>query len=381
MLTQIIRWLKGYLKIQLIGYSPERFINICKNKNIFVWDLKSFQNHYEMYIRLEDFKKLKPLCKKTVSKVRITDRVGLPFIIYNLRKRNVFVAGLILSIILIYLSSFRIWSIDIRGNQKLTYDVICTYLRKQSIESGTSKLLINCKNLASDLRKEFEDIIWVSVSLDGTKLIIELRENTDSEIIQRTDNSPTDLVAKFDGIITSIVTRNGVPMVQVGDEVQKGDVLVSGSVPVMNDSKEIVSTKFVKADADILGEQRVNYQDLIAAFYQKKQYIKESIYLKIPENKDNKEIFINHGYFSVGSIKEYKLINTNYTENEREVILENNYIKYCERLISEDIIIKESHFIITHSNSKSIAVSNLLIEQPIEESRKIIDLSSENMLQ
>lgn len=387
MLTQCYRWIKGYLKIRLIGYSPERFINICKNKNIIVWDIKSFQNSYELYILMSDFKKLKPLCKKTVTKVKILEKRGFPFHAHRFKKRKSFLIGISIFLILIYISSLHIWTINISGNKMITSDIICSYLKEQSIKIGTSANKINCKDLAADLRKNYEDIIWVSVSLDGTSLIIELRENTDSKSIVDSDPSPTDLVASFDGIITNIITRNGIPLVKVGDSVKKGDILVSGCIPVMNDNKEIISTKYVKADADIWGEIRVNYHDQIDSIYQKKNYLSEFIYLEVGplktplKSKKNLEVFVDHNLIKIGKIHKYKIINKQYTTEECESILKNRYQKYIDSLISDNIIINDSHFLITHKNNLSIAVSNLLLEQPIEESRKIIDLSSENMLQ
>lgn len=66
---------------------------------------------------------------------------------------------------------------------------------------------------------------------------------------------------------------------------------------------------------------------------------------------------------------------------ERESILENRYNKYVEELVANHAKIIESDFLITHSENHSIAVSSIVLEQPIDESRKIIDLSPENMLQ
>ena len=68
MLEHILNTLKGYLKIRIIGYSPERFLNLCKNKEIRIWDLEAKGNDYEMLISVKDFLKLKPLLKKTQTK-------------------------------------------------------------------------------------------------------------------------------------------------------------------------------------------------------------------------------------------------------------------------------------------------------------------------
>ena len=44
----------------------------------------------------------------------------------------------------------------------------------------------------------------------------------------------TDLAAPKDGMVVSIVTRSGVPLVSAGMEVKKGDILVEGGVPILS---------------------------------------------------------------------------------------------------------------------------------------------------
>ena len=34
-----LRFLKGYLKLHISGYSPERFMNLCRLNGIILWDI------------------------------------------------------------------------------------------------------------------------------------------------------------------------------------------------------------------------------------------------------------------------------------------------------------------------------------------------------
>ena len=61
MLISLFRYIQGYLKIRVTGYSPERFLNLCKNKKIDVWGLEAGHNAYNMYIKVSGFRKLKPI--------------------------------------------------------------------------------------------------------------------------------------------------------------------------------------------------------------------------------------------------------------------------------------------------------------------------------
>ena len=38
MIENGMRYLRGYVKIQIQGYSPERFLNLCSYHHILIWD-------------------------------------------------------------------------------------------------------------------------------------------------------------------------------------------------------------------------------------------------------------------------------------------------------------------------------------------------------
>jgi len=81
-----LRYLQGYLRIRISGQAVERFINTCSYKGIKLWELSYQQSYYEMNITIKDFKKLKPVIRKTRTKVFIVKRTGFPFFLqqYNL---------------------------------------------------------------------------------------------------------------------------------------------------------------------------------------------------------------------------------------------------------------------------------------------------------
>ena len=49
MLISLVKYIRGFVKIQITGYSPERFINLCTSKKIFIWNIKEVSNGYSMY--------------------------------------------------------------------------------------------------------------------------------------------------------------------------------------------------------------------------------------------------------------------------------------------------------------------------------------------
>lgn len=401
MFTSLFRYIQGYLKIRVTGYSPERFLNLCKNKKIDVWGLEARHNAYDMYIRITGFRKLKPILKKTQTRVTIEGRYGLPFFFHKYRKRKLFFTGIILCMILIYSFTFFVWDIHLEGNISITDDVLLEYLETQNVSHGMAKVKVDCEQIAKDIRKNFNDIIWVSASMQGTRLFIHVKENTDTFEITEEKEEPSDIVADKDGVIKSIVTRNGVPQVVAGDEIQTGNILVSGTVDVLNDAKEVIAYRYVMSDADILIERIVQYEDKIAKKYDKKQYTDKKRHLFFIKSEKHelmlgwfknsfenfesqtKETELKFGenfylpiFIGKKTLLEYEYVKSEYSKEEMETLLTNNYKRFCKELEEQGAIILDSNFnIIEEKDGKKASATMTLLEE-VGINRKIVDFQS-----
>lgn len=231
MFEQLIWYLKGYVRIRITGYSPERFLNACRYKNIYIWDLKRVCGSYEMNLTIDGFRRLKEIVRKTGTKVCIIRRSGLPFLLHRYRKRHILLSGFLICAGLILFMTRFIWGIDISGNLSYTDDTLKRFLSSENVKDGMKKSDVNCRKIVQDLRKKYDRIIWVSASVDGCRLVIRIKENeddfTDSSKISSDNNEEgKDIIADTDCTIVDIITRTGTPMVQRGIKVKKGAILV-----------------------------------------------------------------------------------------------------------------------------------------------------------
>ncbi|MDO4311880.1 MAG: sporulation protein YqfD [Eubacteriales bacterium] len=287
----MLRYIKGYLKIRVIGYSPERFLNACSHRGIYIWGITPVHGSYDMYVSVSGFRKLKPIIRKTGAKVVITERIGLPFYLFHYRRRRMFFAGAVFGIALIYFLSLFVWSIDVRGNRKYTDEALLTFLAEQGVTHGMRLSQVDCDRIVKDIRKSYDEIIWVSASIEGCRLIVQIKENEDSKDIVSTQKEALegieegrDIVADQDGVITKIIVRKGLPCVAEGEQVTKGQILVTGAVPVVNDAGETIGYHFQKAEADIRAQIIIDYKNGCDLEYAKKQYLspkKEELYLRL----------------------------------------------------------------------------------------------------
>lgn len=259
-----IQYVKGYVSIKVWGYSTERFLNLCGNHDILVWDIENHGDYYTMKVSVKGFFALKSLLKKTGTRAVVLQRYGLPFFVPKMKKRKIFVTGLLICMLFWILTGFFIWDIKIEGNYSLTEDVLMDYLETQGVHTAMRKKNLQIEELEMQLREEYDIITWASLRVDGTTLVIQIRENelADNEYNSQPEAenvepgfdaaSGKDIVASKDGVIVYMITRKGVPQVAVGDTVEKGQILVSGAVPVYNEDTTIRRYQYYEADADIM---------------------------------------------------------------------------------------------------------------------------------
>lgn len=284
-MIQLLKYIRGYLRIRVSGFSPERFMNLCSNKGILLSNIVREGDVYYMNINLKGFWALRPIVRKTGTRVAVLERYGLPFFLPKLLKRKVFVGGLLLAVAFWLWSSLFIWDIELSGNYRITEDMFTTFLNENQVAVGMKKNDLDIEALEKEIRRQFPEITWASAKLEGTRLQIAVKEN-DAPILaeQEEEEIGKDLVSQYDGTIVSIMVRSGVPKVSVGDAVEKGTILVEGKVPIYNEDTTVREYLYVDADADIILEHTRSFSARLPFDYIQKEYTgreKRKFYLRV----------------------------------------------------------------------------------------------------
>lgn len=271
-----MRWLKqhytGYVCVRLTGRSPERFFNLCRSSKILLWNIACEKEEYRFFLLLPDFYRIRPFAKKAGVRVCIQEKLGLPFFLYRNRKRKLFAVGSASFFLLLFVLSRFIWNISFSGNLLFTDDMLTGQLREIGVCYGMPKRGVDCDRIEEELRSRCPRIVWVSAHVSGTRLQIRIRENETADGIPLREESPRNLVAETAGTVVSILVRAGKAAVQPGDEVEKGQILVEGMLPVTNDSGEVERTLFVRADADIRLRTTKIYREWVPHFQTVRSY-------------------------------------------------------------------------------------------------------------
>lgn len=240
------KWAKGYVKCSLKGKYHELFINMSIKNELRIWDFNVKENNEaEFSIGLDDFFKLKPILKKTFSKIHIKEKVGLPFLLKSLQKRKGLMISFSLFVLLVYLFSSIIWIIDINGNKRITDEKVEQVINGIGIHQGMFKFqLPDSKEIQEKILQELQQTAWVGVKLKGSHLYIEIVEKVQPE--EKVLESPRNIISTKNAIIHRIIAEKGLPQVKVNDHVKKGDILISGIIGDEDNNKVVVAKGEVK---------------------------------------------------------------------------------------------------------------------------------------
>lgn len=398
MFLKLIRWIRGYLLINIntsMHNSPERFINMCNHNNIYIWNLQNISGNYQFELLLKDYKRLKPIARKTHTLPYIKKKCGFPFIMQKYKKKKAFITGFIIFFIIIYILSLNIWNISINGQRSYTKETLMDFLYSQDVYVGKKARDIDCRKIEENIREKYVDIGWVSAEIKGTNLIIDIRETKIPEKVM-SNTSPSHIIASKNGIITKIVTRRGTPLVKVGDTVKKGDILVLGVVDVIGDNDIIVNKKAVVADADILGKTYYKYKDSFSLTYKKKEYTNKNktnhslrifskeIYLYKYRNTYDKCDIITDEYifqpiknfylpFSYTKVvfEEYKEVEKKYQKEDARNLAKSKLNRVLNKLEEKDILVLEHNVNTDINNDYSISMGDIIVEESLVDYKKV----------
>lgn len=236
----------GYIELMIEGYFVERFVNLCLNRNIEIWDVKRKQDGIiELKIHKYDFPKIEEIAEITKSKVTIQKEVGVPHVVSLYSKRKLFVFIFVLLILLIYLASQRVWKIQIIGDFSIPVEDIKNELKIENVSVGMLKKDLDFDNIKRNIYLRRSDILWLGFEIKGVKMMVEVLERTAPKE-EELKGLPCDIVADKEGIISKIFVKEGTKLKNVGDVVTKGETLVSG---VMHSNYG--GNRYVHANAEI----------------------------------------------------------------------------------------------------------------------------------
>lgn len=391
-------YVKGYLTIRLHGDYVERFLNMCRMHDIFLWNIKKEEKDFCCSIAAKDYFETIPLLKKTGTRASVIHKNGIPFYVPFMKKRFLFFISLILCLAMLYVVTDYIWAIEFVGNLQISNEELEDFLEEERIFYGMKKEALDCEETEKRLRACFPIVTWTSIYFEGTKLYVEVKENEKTEPVTE-EVQGTNLLATEAGTITSIITRNGVPKVKIGDAVEIGQVLVDGCVPIYDEAQSIINYQIYNSDADVTIQTQMTYREQLERTHPLIQYTgneHKSIFMEAfgyhiespvlgrdfqgceRVTQKHQVCLLENLYLPIyyGNIceKEYHLQYLEYSEEEMKNLLNNNFEKFILCLHEKGVQIIEKNVKIKKYNKGMELNANLSVIKPTGEEVEITEI-------
>lgn len=336
----------GILRVQLESKELEKFINLlCKNRIVQMNIRKESINSISFDINYGDYNKTRELAYKTRSRIKIIDRKGMVFLKIKLRRRIAMVFGALLFVgIITYLSNF-IWGIDIITEKNIAPYEIREELKDIGVVPGIYKKNLDVYQVEENLKKNNDNIMWIRVRVEGSKLMVTLAERQAIPKVVN-DNSPCNIIAKKDGIITRVYTKAGTPVVKIGDVVKKGQMVVVGEQGREGATYKVHASGDVMAKTyyDEVMEIPLNYvkkirtgnviKNYFVNIYGRKLYFKNSLnkFVKYDKIEDDDNLIKKEIYYE---IKEQKVkLNPKVVEEKTASLIYKNISLKFDRTVN-----------------------------------------------
>lgn len=253
LIFKLISLLKGYVVIRLKAANCEKILNLLQRKGISMWDVEKNEQGIKLKMSYEDYVKYEEIIKET--KMETVNKKGFALKLGKLKLRKGFVAGLFILLVCLYVLSSLVWNVQVIGTNNITAKSIVNVLEKNNIKMPIAHSSLKPKKIETMLYNNFDKFKFVEVYIEGSKLIIFVKEK-EPEKAEIKSNEPSSIVSNKNAIINKVIAKSGQPVVKEGDVVYEGQTLVMGMVK----SKTSDDFMMVPSEGIIYGKTYYNFE-------------------------------------------------------------------------------------------------------------------------
>lgn len=287
----MISFIRGYYTVTVEGLDTESFLNYLIRNKIYVYNVNRMEkSKIQFNIDRNNYKKLKKIHRSNKFKIKVKKQTGIPFIAKRIYTYRGMVICAIISLIILMSTSQFVTDVYITAPEGIDKTALKKELYIQGVKPGVYKKSIDRKIVRENIMGKFKQIAYVSINVKGTNIFVNITKKDESQNSDENSNY-CNIIAQKDGIIEKIVPRSGEAIVQEGDIVKKGDVLINGANTTAQ--PEVWAMTFYEAKKtsnyiDIKNQRTGNKKNVYTiSFYDKKYKILRNIKYRDYEIENN----------------------------------------------------------------------------------------------
>ena len=280
----MISFVRGYYTIVVEGLDTESFLNYLIRNKIYVYNVNRIEKvKIQFNIDRDNYRKLKKIHRSNKFNIKVKKQTGIPFIAKRIYTYRGMVICAIISLIILMSTSQFVTDVYITAPEGIDKTALKKELYIQGVKPGIYKKSIDRKTVRDNIMSKFKQIAYVSINVKGTNIFVNITKKDESQNSEENSNY-CNIIATKDGIIEKVVPRSGEAVVEEGDIVKKGDVLVNGANTTA--LPEVWATTFYEAKKssnyiDIKNQRTDNKKKVYTiSFYDKKYKILRNIKYK-----------------------------------------------------------------------------------------------------
>lgn len=225
---KFLSFLTGTVQLLVSGHGLEKFINMATGRGILLWDIQRLdENKILISVRLSAVHPLRHIARSTGCKFHCQDRKGLPFLWLKICRRKSLLIGAAIFFIGLYLLSSLVWSVEVQGNKEVSKQQILQTAETAGLKKWIFMWTIEPTEIETAIQDKIDTLSWVGVVKKGTKVMIQVAEKVSPP---EQDEHPAHIVATKSGLVKEVLVLSGNPLVQEGDTVTPGQILISGII-------------------------------------------------------------------------------------------------------------------------------------------------------
>ena len=242
MKDKIFKIFSSSIRIRVTGRNVNNFIKRLIKSRINIVKVNPISyKEVDLIIDYNDLEKVEKL--KSIYDIKIVEYYG-KLKVLKLIKKNIFIISfLILGLLIIYILSNMIFSIEVIHSNSNIVKLLEEELEKHGIKKYSFALDY------SEIEKIEEEILddnkenleWLEIIREGTKYIVRVEERIINRDID--DDKNYDIVARKNAVIKYIIADSGEKVKEVNTYVKKGEVVISSLITKPNNEKIQSSAK------------------------------------------------------------------------------------------------------------------------------------------
>ena len=218
-----------YYRLLIVSADQSYVLNSLLEKGVRLQDVSWMDElTVEVKVSHKQIAAVRGLLDQKAIPYKIAGKNGNGWILLGVLNRPVLLLGMALFFLLALWLPGRIFFLDVTGNAQVPDAYILEAADKCGVHFGAKSALVRSEEIKNHILAQLPELQWVGVTTCGFVATIQVKERSELDSTQQFLHDVSSIVAGHDGVISEISVLQGAPLVQPGQAVKQGDILISG---------------------------------------------------------------------------------------------------------------------------------------------------------